>query len=40
MRECRGVRAGRELTVTLTPAGPDTTSAPLLCAVEITAEGW
>ena len=40
VRECRGVRAGRELTVTLTPAGPDTTSAPLLCAVEITAEGW
>ncbi len=40
VRECQGVLAGRELTVTLTPAGPDTTSAPLLCAVEVSAEGW
>ena len=40
MEECKGVRVGRELTVTLTPAGPDTTSAPLLSAVEVVAEGW
>ncbi len=39
-KEFRGVRAGRDLTVTLTPAGPDTTSAPLLCGVEVAAEGW
>ena len=40
LREFKGVRAGRDLTVTLTPAGPDTTSAPLLCGVEVEAEGW
>jgi outer membrane protein assembly factor BamB len=40
VREFQGVRAGRDLTVTLTPAGPDTTSAPLLCGVEVEAEGW
>ena len=40
VRECKGVSVGRELTVTLTPAGPDTTAAPLLCAVEVVAEGW
>ena len=40
VREFKGVRAGRDLTVTLTPAGLDTTSAPLLCGVEIEAEGW
>jgi Malectin domain len=39
-KEFRDVRIGRDLTVTLTPAGPDTTSAPLLCGVEVTAEGW
>jgi outer membrane protein assembly factor BamB len=39
-KEFRGIRIGRDLTVTLTPAGPDTTSAPLLCGVEVTAEGW
>jgi outer membrane protein assembly factor BamB len=40
VREFKGIRAGRDLTVTLTPAGPDTTSAPLLCGVEVEAEGW
>ena len=37
-REFKGVRAGRDLTVTLTPAGPDTTSAPVLCGVAVEAE--
>ncbi len=39
-RDFRGVRAGRDLTVTLTPSGADTTAAPLLCGVEVEAEGW
>ncbi len=34
------VLAGRDLKVTLTPAGADTTSAPLLCGVEVEAVGW
>jgi hypothetical protein len=39
VKEVKGVRAGRELTVTLTPIDP-TMEPPVLCGVEVAAEGW
>ncbi|HVS34026.1 MAG TPA: PQQ-binding-like beta-propeller repeat protein [Gemmataceae bacterium] len=41
MWECKTpITVGRDLSVTLTPSGADTTAAPLLCGVEAEAVGW
>jgi outer membrane protein assembly factor BamB len=40
VREFKGIKAARELTVTLTPAASAPTCEPVLCGIEIVAEGW
>jgi Malectin domain len=40
VREFHGVRAGNELTVTLTPAASAQVRVPILCGIEVVAEGW
>jgi hypothetical protein len=40
VREFRGVKVRGDLRVTLTPATSAPQSVPLLCAVEVVAEGW
>ncbi len=40
VKEFRGVRVGGELTLTLTPAASARVAAPILCGVEVVAEGW
>jgi hypothetical protein len=39
VKELKGVRVGRELTVRLTPADP-VGPLPILSGVEVVAEGW
>ena len=40
VREFKGVRVGRELTVTLTPDADAAVPVPVLSGVEVLAEGW
>jgi hypothetical protein len=40
VKEFRGIKVRKELTVTLTPAGCAPASEPVLCGIEILAEGW
>jgi hypothetical protein len=40
VREIKGVRVHRDLTITLTPAGDAAVPQGVLCAVEVLAEGW
>jgi outer membrane protein assembly factor BamB len=40
VKEFRGIRAGTELTVTLRPAASARVRAPILCGIEVVAEGW
>jgi hypothetical protein len=40
VKELRGIRAAGELTVTLTPSAGATIREPILCGIEIVAEGW
>jgi len=40
VKEFRGVPVMKELTVTLTPAAGTKTGEPVLCGIEVIAEGW
>jgi outer membrane protein assembly factor BamB len=40
VKEFKGIKVTTELTVTLTPAGCCPDSEPVLCGIEIVAEGW
>jgi hypothetical protein len=40
MQEFRGVQVTKDLTVTLTPGAGTKTGAPVLCGIEVIAEGW
>jgi hypothetical protein len=40
VKEFKGVRVGKDLTVTLTPAAGAPVKQAVLCGVEVRAEGW
>jgi hypothetical protein len=40
VREFKAIKVPRELTITLTPSDPARRSVPVLCGVEVVAEGW